>query len=84
MSDSEAWAVLGETMRCFNHLPGGMICNALVHACRLRVLEPYQWLRMEQQMYRALYQKKRYAHLWPPHNVKRAVKVCKIMAKKVA
>ena len=80
MTDSEAWAVIGETIRCFNHLPGGMICTALVHACRLDLLEPYQWRRMEQRMYQKLYRKKKYAYLWPPHSVKKAVAVCRIMS----
>ena len=89
-SDSEAWSVIGDMVEFSNHLTGKSLCLTLIQATRHRILEPCQWLRMEEQMYKMfckdhpLYKKNRLTHLWPPHDVKRAVRICRKLALKLA
>ena len=77
MTDSEAWAVMGETIKCCRHLSAGSLCQTLVMAAREGFLEPYQWLRMEHQLYR--YRKrisKGKIHFWPLGQISPVVRAC--------
>ncbi len=77
MTDAEAWAVIGETVRGSGQLYYGGLCNTLVQACREGVLEPYQWRRMEEQLYK---HRKKYSrgkfHFWPLKQIEPRVRAC--------
>jgi hypothetical protein len=85
MSDAEAWAVIGETIRGSGQLYYGGLCNTLVQAAREGVLEPYQWLRMENQLYtnRKKYSKGK-KHFWPLKQIAPRVRACHALAEIVS
>ena len=81
---------MGDMIEFSNHLTGKSLCMTLIQATRHHILEPRQWLRMEEQMYKTfckdhpLYRKCNYRDVWPPHDVKRAVKICRELARQLS
>lgn len=86
MADAEAWAVIAEVIDgardCFNK--HSHLCQMLVQFAREGTLEPYQWLRMEQQLYK--YRKvisRGRKHFWPLGEITPRVEACRRLYKLV-
>lgn len=85
MTDAEAWAVIGETVRGARYAYYGGLCNTLVQACREGVLEPYQWRRMEAQLYKHRKKISRgKLHFWPLHQIAPRVRACYRLAELIS
>ena len=82
MTDAQAWAVIGETINQSRCLHWDSLCFTLVQACREGVIEPYQWRRMEEQLYknRKLYSRGK-KHFWPLKQIAPRVRACYKLAR---